>query len=313
MSLRIALFIFLQFVAVSAFALPLDCYTFVGCGGGRSSSASANPSNGNQIRINPSAVPTEKAFGLEGIYYNGDTDFSIAQGLGRVGAAISPSNSEETFFGPPGLEIEADMLERKQTSEKYPSQKYNFATAVDVIKRKGSGIKSYGFKLGVIAKYNKLTKTTHGGGGATIILGPFVFGGSAYNDETLLDYARFGINTQELIKYQVTAYSGGISLGSLLVDYSVLQMKEEESERISTVRLVNASLLVKKIILTASKRTEDSERLAYNYSTRALEPKQIKDEIFGGLQVNATQNFMVGVLYNYYLLHETSITATLFF
>jgi hypothetical protein len=292
----------------------LECYTFIGCGSGRSNSVSSNPSTSNQIRINPSAVPTEKSIGLEGIYFNKDTDLSLVQGLGRVGAAISPSNSEETFFGPPGFEIPSETLTRKQNSEKYPSQKINLAAAFDVIKKKGSGLKSYGLKLGAIGKYNKFTNQVHPGAGLTAVLGPFLAGASFYNDETQLDYTQYGLIPSKVVtEYQVQTYSAGISLSSLLVDYSVLRLEEKETKEVSTVRVTTASLLVKKLILTASRRIEESERDAYNYSTETMEVKKIKEEYFGGIQYNLTRNFMLGALYNYYLLREYSATATLFF
>lgn len=100
--------------------------------------ADGNPSYGNQIRLNPSAVPTEEGFGLEGILYRGEVDISLAKGTGRVGAAISPSNSEETFFGPPGIELDDDMYQRKYAADKFASNKVTLATAVNLIKKEGA-------------------------------------------------------------------------------------------------------------------------------------------------------------------------------
>jgi hypothetical protein len=291
----------------------LECYKFVGCMGGHSQSSSANPSYSNQIRINPSAVPTEKGFGIEGIMYGGEVDVSLAHGLGRVGAALSPSNSEETFFGPPGVELQQDLLVRKQQGKKYPNQKITLASAFNLLSKNGSSLGSYSLNLGVMGRYNKLVKEVLPGVGLSAIVGPFSLGTSFYQDETQLDNTYLGTIDPTVIKYQVTAYNGGISLGSLLVDYSYLQLLEPVSQATSTVRLITASLLVRKLILTASKRTEDSARDNYNYSTKQLEVQQIKEDIFGGIQVNATKNLMIGILYNYYLLHEYSLTATLFF
>jgi len=311
-------FILIGFAAVICLSRPaaafseLQCYTFKGCGGGRSSSSSTNPSYGNEIRINPSAVPTEKGIGLEGILYKNEADFAIVQGLGRVGAALSPSNSEETFFGPPGVELESDYLLRKQKGDKLPNQKLTLATAVSIIKKKGSGLKAYGLQLGVMGRYNRLTHSVHPGAGLNGILGPFTFGGSMYNDETQIDLSEFGSIEKPVVDYQVSTYNGGISLGSLLLDYSVLQMKAPDHDETATVRLLTGSLLVRKIILTISKRTEDSNRQAYNFSTKELEDKRFKEDTFGGIQVNATKNLMFGLLYNYYLMHEYSLTATLF-
>ena len=116
-----------------------------------------------------------------------------------------------------------------------------------------------------------------------------------------------------VIAFDVATYNFGVSLGSLLVDYSVLRMEETESKTTSTVRLITGSLMVKKVILTVSKRTEDSDRDAYNFETKLLTPKKIKEDFFGGIQINATKHLMLGILYNYYQFHEYSLTATLFF
>jgi hypothetical protein len=303
--------------SVSSFAeTDSDCYKFVGClggSGGRGGQASTNPSYGNQIRINPSAVPTEKGVGLEGIFYNSETDFSIVQGLGRVGAAISPSNSEETFFGPPGFEQQSDLLERKTQGLKFPTQKYTLATAVNIVKKSGSGLKAKSLQLGVMGRYNKLTKTISPGAGLNGILGPLTFGASQYADETRIEDDSIPEDVRYVFKYQVKTYQGGISLGSLLLDYSVLRVEVPEIDNVYTVKLMTASLLVKRMILTYSKRTEDSLISYYNYSTKQLETQQIKEDFFAGIQLNATHNLMLGLLYNYYQLHEYSLTATYFF
>lgn len=303
----------LLFCLSSVRAAELECYTFAGCGKGGGRANSGNPSNGSQLRLNPSAVPTEKGFGIEGILFRTNVDVSLVRGLGRVGAAISPANSEETFFGPPGLEIPEELLERKQKEEKYTSQKITLAGAFDLIKRKNSGIKSYGLKWGLMGKYNQKTKNVSPGGGLQGLLGPFNFGASVYNDETQFDLSPYGLSMEHVEKYQVQTSNIGLSLSSLLIDYSQLRLETLENHDISNVRLLTASLFWKKLLFTVSKRTEDSERPAYNFETKSLEEKRIKEEYFGGIQVYATKHFVFGALYNYYLFREYSATLTFFF
>lgn len=286
----------------------LKCYLNPGCRG--QGGAAANPSATNHVKINPSAVPTEKGLGVEMIYYKDEVDFGIVRGTGRVGAALSPSNSEETFFGPPGFELPEDIQTRKQDKKKYPSQKITLATAFNVMENRSSDLQGYSVKLGLLAKYNRLTHDVLPGAGLSGSLGPFTFGYSIYNDETQLDYSTYGSTLKPKVTYQVQSYNVGIFLSSLIVDYSNLKVATTDE---STVRLLTASLMLKKIILTASKRTEDSTRPAYNYDTKSLEAKKTKEEMFGGVQYYVTSNFMLGALYNYYLLHEYSATATIFF
>jgi len=300
-------FVIIGFSSIAKALTDLECYRQPGC---RSRSYTTNPSTGSQVRINPSAVPTERGMGLEGIFYRDEADFSIVRGLGRVGAAISPSNSEETFFGPPGFEVPDDYLKRKKYQTKYPGQKVTLATAFDVAKRTGSGIHSYALKIGVMGRYNQLTKNVSPGAGVSGIFGPITFGGSIYNDESQMDYRSYGSILQPVTTYQVQTYNVGLFLHSLILDYSHLQVRATD---ISTVKLLTASLTYKKMILTASRRSEESSRPGFNYQTKKLEVEKIKEEIFGGIQYNMNRHIMLGVLYNYYLLREYSGSVTLFF
>ncbi|MEZ0392769.1 MAG: hypothetical protein ACAH59_11170 [Pseudobdellovibrionaceae bacterium] len=298
------------FLSQASAETDLECYRMPGCRG-FFRGASPNPTVGSQVRINPSAVPTANAFGLEGIFFKDSVDVSIVRGNGRVGAALSPTNSEETFFGPPTFEVPEDYALRKINADKYPNQKLTLAAAVDLKKRSGSGLGAVELKAGVMGRYNKLTHNVSPGVGLNGILGPLTFGGSIYSDETQLDYRTYGLlETKPVVKYQVQTYNVGLFLNSLILDYSQLRMKTVDT---SIVHIVTASLSYRRVILSASKRTEDSERPAYNYRTKLLEDERYKEEYFGGLQVQITKNFMVGALYNYYLLHEMSGSLTLFF
>ncbi|MEK2644314.1 hypothetical protein [Bdellovibrio sp. BCCA] len=258
-------------------------------------------------------MPTDKGFGVEAIYFSGGGDFSLVRGNGRMGAALSPSNSEDTFFGAPGFETTEDFLDRKINKKKFPNQKYTLAAAFDLADRKGSGFNRYSLKLGAMAKYNTLTTAVSPGAGLNGIWGPFAVGYSLYGDETQLESG----GQKLVIKYQVQTYNVGLYLNSLILNYANLRLKTAEDssfgEYIATVQLYTASLTLGKFILTASKRLEDSDAPAFNYDTEQLETRKIKEEYFGGVQYSLSKNFMLGVLYNYYLLREASATATLFF
>lgn len=272
---------------------------------------SESSSTGGKVKINPAAVPTDNAFGIETITYNIYTDFGLVRGNGRIGAAISPSNSEESFFGPPGFADPIETVIRKYERRKYPSQKVTLATAFDLAQKKGSTFKSYSLKFGVMGRYNRLTKEASPGVGLTGAVGPISFGGSVYDDQTKIDLDDFdGDGNSPVYKYQVRTYSLGLFLSSLVLDYSHLSL---DTDYVNTVELYTASLYLKKLILTVAKRVENSPNPAYNFETQTLEYKQIKEENFGGIQYSMTKNLMLGILYNYYLLHEYSISATLFF
>lgn len=294
--------------------IDLECYFKGNCSGSRSSSLN-NPSTGNQVRINPSTVPTNEGFGLEGLFYKSEVDVSLVRGTGRIGAAISPSNSEETFFGPPGFELDLEYLNRKQEARKLPNQKINLSTAINLVNRQGTGLESYSLNFGLMAKYNKLTSAVNPGAGISATWRALSIGGSIYNDETRLEEIAFYPAYTDLmtLKYQVQTYNVGLFLNSLILDYSHLRLTADELLNPYEVSIISASLLVKSLIFTAARRSETSDRPMYNFETKLLETQQVKDDYFGGVQYRVTKNFMFGVFYNYYLLHEGSFSATLLF
>lgn len=292
--------------------------------GNRSSSSPAYPSTNASININPSAVPTDKGLGVETIHFKGEWDFALVKGLGRVGAAISPSNNEETFFGPPGFELPEDFLRRKEKQLKYPSQKFTLATAFNIFDNKKKGLQRFELNLGVVGKYNRFTSTVLPGGGLSGVFGPITFGYSVYRDSYQLDYARYGLDWKPEIRYTVETYSLGLSLNSLALDYSVLRLDSDDddshhsgshhdNDEVPIVSVATASLILRRAIATVSIRQEISDRPVYNSETRSLETKKVKGEIFGGAQVAVTEFLMLGAFYNYYVLREISVGATLFF
>lgn len=288
-----------------------NCYLINECSHYRRDS-SASPSRSTQLKINPSAVPTEKGWGVEGIYYDTEVDLALVRGNGRMGAALSPSASEETFFGAPGFEREDDYFIRKEERKKFPNDKITLATALEVINKKGSGHRRFSLRLGAMAKYNKLSQNLTGGAGVNVVWGPLTAGYSIYEDQTQL---RSDIPAGDpfLVKYGVQTYNVGLYLNSLILNYSNLRLQNEEKTYTARVDLYTASLSAGKFIFTGAYRREDSPRPEYNYEKKILEYKQFKEEYFGGLQYSATKNILVGGLYNYYLLREAAVTATIFF
>lgn len=278
---------------------------------GRSSSSSGGaPTRGSKVRINPSAVPIEKGLGIEAIVFDGTADMALVKGLGRVGAAISPSNSEETFFGPPGIELPENFADRKTRQKKFPSQKLTLATAIGLISNKRSGLSRFEVNLGVMGKYNRATKAITPGGGLSGVAGPLTFGYSLYSDQTQLDYGFYQVAKKPVVKYMVETYSIGAFLNSLAVDYSILRLITND---ISTTSVLTGTLLLKRWLLTLAARRESSVRPAYNYTLKALQIQRDKNESFAGAQFSINQHVMVGLFYNYYVLHEISAGATLFF
>lgn len=313
-SLFTAFTLFIATVTVPDAALAELCdhtKRYCGLSSGATSSSGGAPTRGSKIRINPSAVPTEKGLGLEFIYFDQSLDFALVKGLGRIGAAISPSNSEETFFGPPATEIPEAFLDRKIGRHKLPPQKFTLATALGLLNNKRPGLNRAELNLGLMGKYNTLTKSVLPGGGITGVLGPFTFGYSAYKDQTLLDYEPYLLNLQQTVNAHIETYSIGAFLNSVAIDYSTL--KEITSGQPATITVLTGTLLLKRSLVTVSFRTEKSDRPAFDYETQSLKDLEIKQESFLGAQFILGNQLMLGFFYNYYLLREISVGTTFFF
>lgn len=274
-----------------------------------SGSSTGAPIRGGKIKINPAAVPVEKGTGIEAIFFDG-VDFSLVKGFGRVGAGISMSNSEDTFFGAPGIELPENSLRRHKNFKKYDSKKYALATAFKVYGNKKSGMKQFETNLGLMGKYNTLTKSILGGMGVSGKAGFFTYGYSVYRDETKLDYGIYNINNDATTQFFVETASIGIFLHSVALDYALLRQVTNDTW---TTKVITASLLLKRAIFTLASREEISSRPAYNYRGQYLEGKEKKKDIFLGAQVNMGKYLLAGLFYNYYTLHELSLGATVFF
>lgn len=310
---RLAALLFFIFFAPfpEAFAKICDaskeyCGDYMGSSG---SSSTSSAGRGSKIRLNPALMPIAKGFGAEFLYFDQEVDFALVKGLGRIGAAISPSNSEETFFGPPGIEDPNELLLRKRGMHKFPNQKITLGTAFGLYDNKRSGFERLAFNLGVMGRYNKKTSSVLGGGGISSVIGPVAIGVSTYKDETQLDTVV--VNGAPLvIPYQVSTFSVGAFYEGLAVDYSLLNVNSNQSANVS---VWTGTIVWKNLIATGAMRTENLTRPSYDYATDTVILVDKKVEYFGGLQVSIFDPLMVGVFYNYYLMREVSFGATLFF
>jgi hypothetical protein len=283
-----------------------------GYGKGSKSSTPAYPSTSSGMKINPSAVPVDDALGIEALTYKGLFDFALVKGNGRIGAGISPSNGEETFWGAPGFEVDRDYLYRKINHDKFTSQKFTLATAVNVWSNKKEGLQRASLNLGLIGKYNYQTKNIWPGAGISAVMGPMTFGYAFAADEFLIDHTSEGSTLKEPYRYTTETYSLGISLNSLALDYSFLRIYSVQKP-VAKISLLTGSIFWKKGILTASLRAEDSDRPSVDWSTQTLTTERLKQNVFLGAQFSVAKYLMVGVFYDYYLLRELSLGATLFF
>ena len=289
-----------------------------------SSSSSSHPTSSSSLNFNPSTVPVSRGIGLETIYYK-SLDFALVTGTGRIGAAISPANNDETFFGAPGFESTQDYLNRNINQTKYPTQKYTFATAFNIYENEESGLRKMALNVGVLGKYNSISESISPGGGISGLLGPFSFSYAIFQDESNVDLNNSIPGAKVRMLYQIQTYSVGLSLGSLSLDYSVLNLSLTDTQLTGVynssltdadpaiVSLLTATLLYQRAIITLAGRQENSNRPVYNSDSKTLSSQQIENQVFASTQFILGPHFFIGAFYNYYLLREFSAGLTLFF
>ena len=254
------------------------------------------------------------ALGIAAIYYKVKPQFLFVKGAGRIGAAISPSNADDTFFGNPALETDADYLYRRQESVPFEQTKVALGLAVSPIDNGGAGWSRFQVTLGALGRYIAATEQVKPGGGVTIAAGPLTLGAALTMDET-----RVGTRLpqeEKTIESKTTSLTAGLSFGSLLLDYTKLTSlttSDLDTGNEMHVDLATISVLLNRFVITGAYRIEHSARGGYEGKTRSLFAKPTKEEIFAGVQFAILPFSQVGVFYNYFLLNEVSAGLTIFF
>ena len=278
-------------------------------------SGASMPSQSGGFNFNPSSIPTERGLGIEILNYNGDKDFALVTGTGRIGAAISPSNYEDSFFGNMSFESSTQYLERKKAGKKYTSNKYAFATAVNLFKNKKSGIKNLKLNLGFIAKYNADTSKFNWGLGSSLELGYFTVGASKYKDDYYIKDTTITPAYEYFERYNVETFTVGIKLPHIIADFTYLNdVFNYYGQRYdNTISLLTTTVFWKKWMFTYGHRKEVSFRPYYNFDTELLETRDIKYESFLGVQYSINKHFIAGLYNNYYLNRGLTLGLTGFF
>lgn len=253
------------------------------------SSQASHPTQSGGFNFNPSSIPTDKGIGVEVLNYNGDQDYALVTGTGRIGAAISPSNYEDSFFGNMSFEADDAYLGRKRAGKKYTSEKYSFATAVNLYDNKKKRAKTFRANAGLIAKYNNETSKFNWGAGLALEISLFSIGISRYKDDYLIIEDAtvdnlFIQNYQNFERYEVETFTFGIKLPHVVADYTYLLNKFDYFgiQKKDTITLVTMTVFWRSWMFTLGTRKEVSFRPFYNFKTELLETKDEKHESFFG-------------------------------
>jgi hypothetical protein len=260
--------------------------------------------------LDPSAVPVREAIGLAAIYYKIRPQYVFVRGTGRIGAAISPSNADDTFFGNPAAETDQDYLYRRQESLPFNQLKVALGVAASLFDNEEKGFSRFQMTLGALGRYIGESNAVKPGGGATIALGPLTIGGAYSLDQTLVG-TREGQDAKR-VESVTTSLTAGLTLGSLMLDYTRLTAKREAGDE-THVELASLNLLLRRFVISGAYRIENSSRGGFDATTRALYSKPVKESVFGGVQFSPLSFLQIGAFYNYFLLEEVSAGVTLFF
>jgi hypothetical protein len=321
----IFLLLFFTFSAFSQNVRDLcDLMDLPNCSGvskqGRRASSLSLPSPATSSLLNPANVSFDRGLGVEFIYQAGNPlVWNLATGAGKIGGALISSKIENAFFGNRVVEADEDYLERFEDNKQYKSKKLNLALGLKLFRSK-----NFALDAGVIGKRHDEIKDINLGAGFSGRLWLITFGGARYRDDFKLDLRNkvdlrtgipyvitFGENEYEE-KFDVTTYSVGTRLGNFALDYGriLTQYKFYDNEP-STVTLYSASYTWKNLLFNLAMRNETNP--AMKYIDGKISTDESHNELYYGLQVSLGKHLIVGWSYNYFLLHENSFSATVYF
>lgn len=262
--------------------------------------------------LNPSNVSFDRGAGLEAIAQaKNPLFFSIASGTGKMGGALISGSLDNSFFGNRVPELNEAIEERVSNDQQFKPKKFSFALGAKLI-----GNRKAGLDFGVIVKRHSEIKDINPGAGISGRYGMFHLGASIYQDDSWIDLTRFP-NSQAVYgkdsltdKFVVKTFTGGFRFQNLAVDVGSITSNPDFFTEETKIMLYSAAYHFKDVLLNVAYRKEHSS--APVYKNGELEFEKDKSAIFASGQYSFGQHFIMGLNYNYFLLDELSLTATLF-
>jgi hypothetical protein len=322
-------FLFLIFLSFSeAFAQTDICeiLDMKSCAGisrqRRRSSAQSLPNASSAANLNPANVSFDRGIGVEAIQQAGNpTVFNLVSGTGRFGAALISTNMENSFFSNRAPELDPHYTKRHETDQQFRTKKQALSVGVGIIRQKRIGL-----DIGVVLKRNKEIGKLNTGFGASLRAWIFHFGASAYKDDTHLNLGndqqhgsnipyRFLLNQNPNKdsyeeSYHVSTLSGGVKIGDLFVDYGTIRSKTKIFGQ-TTITFYSASYAYKNILLTAAMRKEES--FMQQWEGGRIIDQKIHRTNYYSVQYSVARPLIIGLHYNFFLLNEVSVGATIFY
>lgn len=281
------------------------------------------PSCGNRFSINkttgssqstsgtafsiPSSMADVRGLGIEGIIWDG-IEASIVTGNGKVGAGVSSSNTDDTFFGNTAKEYFQDYRDRISNDEggRYKFKKMSLGLATRIYQGKKKYIHVNG---GVISKYISSTSHWHFGGSLSGVIGPLNLGYARFKDEgQRTNLGASGL--RESLEFNVDTYTVGLNLPFISFDYTLFRNDLSEENK---VEIYSYGLFLYKWMVSYGRRVETSTRQQYDFETKQFSSVERKWSSFFGVQYRTSRKWVFGAMANYYLNNELSFVVTGFF
>lgn len=276
------------------------------------------PSPSTAAILNPSNVSFDRGAGLEAIVQaKNPVFFSVASGTGKMGGALISGSLDNAFFGNRVPELNEAFIDRHHNDQQYKNKKFSFALGSKLYSNRNAGL-----DLGVILKRHSEIKQINPGAGLSGRLYKFHFGVSVYQDDAFIDLTRYldpssGLPYSQTYgkdslneKFTVTTLTGGFRLGNIAFDVGSIKSKIDFYGEETNIMLYSAAYHFKNFLLNLALRQEHSA--APIYKNDQLEVQEDKSAFFTSAQYSFNKHIIFGVNYNYFLLDEVSLTATLF-
>jgi hypothetical protein len=286
----------------------------------RRSSFQSLPSPGTAANLNPANVSFDRGLGVELIYQpNNSLDYTLVTGTGKFGGALISSSVENGFFGNRNIETDYRFMQRNEDKEQYRSKKLNLALGGRAL---GRG--NYTLDVGLLIKRHNEIKDINLGLGVSARLGFLTLGASIYQDDFLIkakdavaynsgmayDAVFLGPTYQE--SFQVQTFSAGIRYQNFSIDTGFLKTRYKLYQEDSVVQLIATAFAYKNLIFNLARRVEMSPQVKFIEEKLNYNEKEVTN-YYTGIQVSMGKHLVLGTAYNYFLLREVSVSATIFF
>ena len=234
-----------------------------------------------------------------------------------MGGALISGSMDNSFFGNRLPELNESLLERQENNKQFRNKKIGFALGGRLFSRKNATL-----DLGIIFKRHPEVKQINPGGGLSGRLWKIHFGASFYQDDSYVDLTKV-IDTSTNLpysatyqkdflkeKFTVSTYTVGTRLGNLALDYGTIRSNLDFYGKPTNITLISGAYHFGNYLFNLALRKEKSQ--VPEYDDGVLVEKKNKSETYAGVQYSINKHIIFGLNYNYFLLREFSLSATLF-